>query len=162
MPRARRRLVGMWDGDPVGVDLKRPMLAFVGVSVLCAVLMLVSAGSGSAVLGLFHASKPISSGPAPTTRTVPEAASAASSQVVTVPAELTAHPVGQSVSDTTSTRATPRADSQAAQRPQTGTKADRKADRRADKAVDKVDRKADKAADKSRKKTDGAAAQAAR
>ncbi len=48
----------MWEGDPVGVDQKRPLVGFALVSVLCAVLMALSVGRGWSV-DLFHPGKPI-------------------------------------------------------------------------------------------------------
>ena len=36
----------MWEGDPVGVDPKRPLVGFALVAVLCAVLMTLSVGKG--------------------------------------------------------------------------------------------------------------------
>ena len=50
----------MWEGDPVGVDPKRPLVGFALVAVLCAVLMSVSVGKGYS-FDLFQPGKPIAS-----------------------------------------------------------------------------------------------------
>ena len=54
----------------MGSELKRPVWAFAVVSVLCAVLMIVSTGRVDAVLGVFDAPRPISA-PAPTALPTP-------------------------------------------------------------------------------------------
>src|SRR6478672_1554083 len=46
MTRPDWRLVNVWEGDPVGVDPKRPLVGFALVAMLCAVLMFLSVGRG--------------------------------------------------------------------------------------------------------------------
>jgi len=142
----------MWDGDPVGVDLKRPMWAFAIVSVLCAALMVASAGSGSALLGIFHASKPIASASPLSEPELRDAAPAASTAVV-LPPELTAHPVGQRPPGTAQADRTAVSGHQA-DRPATKTKATKQTTKKAGKSAGKANRKADHQAAKATRKAD--------
>ncbi len=52
----------MWEGDPVGVDPKRPLVGFAVVAVLCAVLMFLSMGRGWSV-DFLQPGKPIAPSP---------------------------------------------------------------------------------------------------
>jgi hypothetical protein len=82
----------MWEGDPVGVDQKRPLVGFALVSVLCAVLMALSVGRGWS-LDLFHPGKPIA---APDSRVEVDPEPPArpdGPRVVTIPAELEPQPL---------------------------------------------------------------------
>jgi hypothetical protein len=87
----------MWEGDPVGVDQKRPLVGFAVVAVLCAVLMGVSIGRGSAITELFGPGRPIA---APAEHTLGEPrgdATVPRPTPVAVPAELSAQPLGVAV-----------------------------------------------------------------
>jgi hypothetical protein len=82
----------MWEGDPVGVDQKRPLVGFALVSVLCAVLMALSVGRGWSV-DLFHPGKPIA---APDSLVEVDSEPPARSdepRVVAIPAELEPQPL---------------------------------------------------------------------
>ena len=169
----------MWEEEPVGVDPKRPLVGFALVAVLCAVLMTLSVGRGWA-LDLFHPGKPIAASAAGghLDRFAPAVAPPAEPAQMSIPAELSAQPLGvaaggpvpaQSVTQqlpaveddaeaaTTETTLVGKADRKADQ-------VDRKADRRADKAdrkddrrADKADRTSDKAAQKAQRTADKAA-----
>ena len=81
MAPADWRLISMWEGEPVGVDPRRPLLGFVLVAVLCAVLMTISVGRGFGV-DLVHPGKPIATPPVRTPVEPP-------ADVVVVPASVT-------------------------------------------------------------------------
>ena len=134
----------MWDRDPVVVELKRPVWAFAAISVLCAVLMIVSAGRVDAVLGVFDAPRPISA-PAPTSAPAPAVVLPDTSSVASIPEELTAAPVGGGTGSGALTQPTP-AVTPAAMPAKSRSAAE--ADRKADRAAAKTDRKADRAAAK--------------
>ena len=169
MDRRDARLPDMWDRDPVVVELKRPVWAFAAISVLCAVLMIVSAGRVDAVLGVFDAPRPISA-PAPTSAPAPAVVLPDTSSVASIPEELTAAPVGRGAGSGALTQPTPAAtpakplsaaktdrkvDRAAAKTDRTLAKAERKTDRaaaKADRTVAKAERKADRAAAKADRK----------
>ena len=95
MARRDWRLVSMWEGEPVGIDQKRPLAGFALVAVLCAVLMTLSVARGWG-LDIFHPGRPIAAAgqadaaphvrrhPAPTTDPAP----------VSIPTELSTQPLG--------------------------------------------------------------------
>src|SRR5688500_12159115 len=94
------RLESMWEGEPVGVDQKRPLVGFAFVAVLCALLMTISVGRGWA--DIFQPGKPIAAaalgGPAdgePAPVTQPSARE--DDAEISVPVELSAQPLGVSV-----------------------------------------------------------------
>src|SRR6478672_8031246 len=60
MTRPDWRLVNVWEGDPVGVDPKRPLVGFALVAMLCAVLMFLSVGRGYS-FDFIQPGKPIAS-----------------------------------------------------------------------------------------------------
>jgi hypothetical protein len=173
----------MWEGEPVGVDQKRPLVGFALVAVLCAVLMTVSVGQGWGV-DIFRPGKPIAA-PAEIRHRAPAHAGDArpvEHEKVTIPAELSAQPLGAAVPEPISKRvARATAQSQpevtrsedtqpeATQAPAPERRADRaaqRAERTAEKALTKLQRKADKAAAKAERKAareaEKAAAAAAR
>ena len=171
MAPADWRLISMWEGEPVGVDPRRPLLGFVLVAVLCAVLMTISVGRGFGV-DLVHPGKPIATPPVrtpveppadvvvvPASVTLPDGLSADPYAVVAsggpVPASASASE--ESASESTATESTPdtTVDTEA-------TTSSPKVERKADKAATKAERKADKAAAKAERKADKAAAKAAR
>ena len=96
MARRDWRLVSMWEGDPVGVDQKRPLVGFALVAVLCAVLMFVSVGRGFGLSDFVHPGRPIS---APVEHTPSERPAGPARQDVpaavpaAIPAELSAQPL---------------------------------------------------------------------
>ena len=149
----------MWDKEPVVVELKRPVWAFAAISVLCAVLMIVSAGRVDAVLGVFDAPRPISA-PAPTSAPAPAVVLPDTSSVASIPEELTAAPVGRGAGSGALTQPTPATTSATTSaatpaKPPSAAKTDRKADRaaaKADRTVAKSERKADRAAAKADRK----------
>ena len=83
----------MWEGDPVGVDPKRPLVGFALVAVLCAVLMSLSVSRGWSA-DVFGPGRPIAA-PAADDRLdrVPPPA-AVPAVPVTMPAELSTQPLG--------------------------------------------------------------------
>src|SRR5215213_1704045 len=93
MTRPHWRLVNMWEGEPVRVDPKRPLVGFALVAVLCAVLMTLSVARGSASFDLVHRGRPI----AVTLERTPvqrvSDAPAASTRVE-IPVELAPQPIG--------------------------------------------------------------------
>ena len=164
------RLVSMWEGDPVGVDQKRPLVGFALVAVLCAILMTLSVGQGWGV-DIFRPGKPIAV-PAEAVRLAPaQEQPTAERGAVSIPAELSAQPLGVAVSEPLSKRVA-RATAQSepdeqddAQSPAPERQADsaaQRAERKADRAAAKAQRKADKAAAKALRKADKAAAKALR
>ena len=103
MAGAGRRLVDMWDVEPVGMDARRPLWGFAAVTLLCAVLMVAEAGQSHVVLGLFHPATPIVAAvPDPVAPARPAAASGPG--VVSLPPELIVQPVGRSTAQATMTR----------------------------------------------------------
>src|SRR6478752_5762867 len=95
MARRHWRLVSMWEGDPVGVDQKRPLVGFVLVAALCAVLMFVSVGRGFGLSDFVRPGRPIA---APVERTPAEPPGSALKDVpaaipAAIPAELSAQPL---------------------------------------------------------------------
>ena len=170
MAPADWRLISMWEGEPVGVDPRRPLLGFVLVAVLCAVLMTISVGRGFGV-DLVHPGKPIATPPV-RTPVEPPADVVVVPASVTLPDGLSADPYAaavasggpvpasaseESASESTATESTPdtTVDTEA-------TTSSPKVERKADKAATKAERKADKAAAKAERKADKAAAKAAR
>src|SRR5688572_20791318 len=100
MTRPHWRLVSMWEGEPVGVDQKRPLVGFALVAVLCAVLMTASVGRGFG--DVFQPGKPIAAAaiggrldraPAPT----PQPSELADPAEISIPVELSAQPLGVAV-----------------------------------------------------------------
>ena len=81
----------MWEGDPVGVDQKRPLVGFALVAVLCAVLMALSVGRGWSV-DLFHPGKPIAAPESLGRVDREQPAHADEPHVVVIPAELAPQP----------------------------------------------------------------------
>jgi hypothetical protein len=148
MVTADWRLVSMWEGEPVGVDPRRPIVGFVLVAVLCAVLMAMSVGRGFGV-DLIRPGKPISSPPA-RAQAEPPAGAPAAQPTVSIPDELSSQPyavVGsggteetdaqqtEAQSEPTTDRAVTRAERKAAlERIRDAVKAQREADREAAKA----------------------------
>ena len=166
----------MWEGDPVGVDQKRPLVGFAVVAVLCAVLMGVSIGRGSAITERFGPGRPIAApaehtlggprGDAPVPRPTP----------VAVPAELSAQPLGVAVgspvvkrqgagssseSQTTGSEAAVPDPSAAGRTERNAERAAARAARLAGLAAVRADRLAAKAAAKAERTADKAAHQAA-
>ena len=96
MARRDWRLVSMWEGDPVGVDQKRPLVGFALVAVLCAVLMFVSVGRGFGLSDFVHPGRPIA---APVEHTPAERPAGPARQdgpaaiPAAIPAELSAQPL---------------------------------------------------------------------
>jgi hypothetical protein len=86
------RLVSMWEGDPVGVDQKRPLVGFVLVAVLCAVLMAVSVGRGFGFDDIVRPGRPIAA-PVERTPVEPPTDVVVRDTPVEIPAELTAQPL---------------------------------------------------------------------
>ncbi len=156
----------MWEGEPVGVDQKRPLVGFALVAVLCAILMTVSVGRGWA--DIFEPGRPIAAaalgGPADRAQapTPQPGALHDDDAAITIPVELSAQPLGVAVGSLVSrtSGATSGVESRTAESPTTlqTTLRVSMADRQADKAAVKAARKADKAA----RKADKAAAKAAR
>ena len=118
MAPADWRLISMWEGEPVGVDPRRPLLGFVLVAVLCAVLMTISVGRGFGV-DLVHPGKPIATPPV-RTPVEPPADVVVVPASVTLPDGLSADPYAivasggpvpasadESASDSTATESTP-------------------------------------------------------
>jgi hypothetical protein len=153
----------MWEGEPVGVDQKRPLVGFALVAVLCAVLMTLSVGQGWG-MDLFRPGKPIAA-PAELRHRAPVHADKTQPiphETVTIPAELSAQPLGVATPQPVSTRV---ARATAAQSPAPAPQADRaaqRAERKAEKALAKLQRKADKAATKAERKAAKTAAKAER
>ena len=155
----------MWEGEPVGVDQKRPLVGFALVAVLCAVLMTVSVGRGWG-MDIFRPGKPIAA-PAEVRHRAPVHAAEARSvarQTVTIPAELSAQPLGAAVPEPISKRvaratAQSQPDGQAATQSQAP---ERQADRATQRAERMATREADKAAAKAEREAEQAAAAAAR
>ena len=85
----------MWEGEPVGVDQKRPLAGFALVAVLCAVLMTLSVSRGWS-LDLIHPGRPIVTAgqaeKAPHDRRAAEPT--ADVTTVSIPVELSAQPLG--------------------------------------------------------------------
>jgi hypothetical protein len=154
----------MWEGEPVGVDQKRPLVGFALVAVLCAVLMTLSVGQGWG-MDLFRPGKPIAA-PAELRHRAPvhaDKAQPVAHETVTIPAELSAQPLGVATPQPVSTRVA-RATAQSpapAAAPQADHAAQR-AERKAEKALAKLQRKADKAATKAERKAAKTAATAER
>jgi hypothetical protein len=89
----------MWEGEPVGVDQKRPLVGFALVAVLCAVLMTISVGQGWGA-DIFRPGKPIAAPVEIRHRALaPAEAQAAEGAAVSIPAELSAQPLGVTVSE---------------------------------------------------------------
>ena len=83
----------MWEGDPVRVDPKRPLLGFALVAVLCAVLMSLSVSRGWG-FDLFKPGKPIASSMGGHGERVPAPAPDAAELVeVGFPVELSTQPL---------------------------------------------------------------------
>ena len=83
----------MWEGDPVGVDPKRPLLGFALVAVLCVVLMSLSVGRGWS-FDFLQPGKPIASSMGGHVERVPAPARDAAEPVeVGFPVELSTQPL---------------------------------------------------------------------
>src|SRR5918994_1057480 len=99
MTRPHWRLVSMWEGEPVGVDQKRPLVGFALVAVLCAVLMTVSVGRGWA--DIFQPGKPIAApaldGRADAPAQAPRPSALEDDAEISIPVELSAQPLGVAV-----------------------------------------------------------------
>ena len=172
----------MWEGEPVGVDQKRPLVGFAFVAVLCAILMTVSVGRGWA--DIFQPGKPIAAaalgGPAdgePATVTQPSAL--ADDAEISIPVELSAQPLGVSVgapvstetvatsgsrstagsgstsrSRTTESLASLRIAARETAADRTAARQGKVADRKAARQAEKVDRKAHRQAEKADRQAD--------
>ena len=92
MARRDWRLVSMWEGDPVGVDQKRPLVGFALVAVLCAVLMFVSVGRGFGLSDFIRPGRPIAA-PVERTPTAPPGGPMHQHVPAAIPAELSAPPL---------------------------------------------------------------------
>lgn len=172
----------MWEGEPVGVDQKRPLAGFALVAVLCAVLMTLSVSRGWG-LDLIHPGRPIVSAgqveksPHDRQQPAPTGGSAAAS----VPAELSPQPLGvatgavahaarsharpvraagRSVSVVRSTGGDEQAEAEPEAEPAAA--ADPRAERRAEREAAKAARKADREAAKAARKAEHEAAKATR
>ena len=135
----------MWEGDPVGVDQKRPLVGFALVAVLCVVLMTLSVGRGWGG-ELFHPGKPIAAPaagghldrvPSPSHQPVEPAA-------VSIPVELSAQPLAVAVGAPMAKKAVARPTAETETGPETVAQDSTRA---ADKAAAKAQRQADKAAE---------------
>lgn len=134
-----RRLVCMWEAEPVGVDPRRPLVGFALVAVLCAVLMMVTVGRGWGT-DVFGPARPLAA-PAADVRPSSAPTPPAAPTTVDIQAELSAPLLG----------AVPAGTVPAGSRP-TGT----------DKTARRAGRDADRDASKNNRKAHGAAAKAAR
>src|SRR5690349_15765882 len=92
MVRRDWRLASMWEGDPVGVDQKRPLVGFALVTALCAVLMSVSVERGFGLSDIVHPGKPIAA-PREHTPLEPPAEPLRQVAPAAIPAELSAQPL---------------------------------------------------------------------
>jgi hypothetical protein len=92
MARRDWRLVCMWEGDPVGVDQKRPLVGFALVAVLCAVLMSLSVGRGFGLDDLVQPGKPIAA-PVEHRPAAPAVEVVVEEAPVSIPAELSTQPL---------------------------------------------------------------------
>src|SRR5687768_9920832 len=84
----------MWEGEPVGVDPKRPLVGFALTAVLCAVLMALSVGGRGWSTGVFEPGRPIAgevTGDVLERAAVPAAVAAGP---VSIPVELSTQPLG--------------------------------------------------------------------
>jgi hypothetical protein len=161
----------MWEGEPVGVDQKRPLVGFALVAVLCAVLMTLSVGRGWGA-DIFRPGKPIAAPVEIRHSAVPpaEKAQAVESASVSIPAELSAQPLGVAVSAHQAKRVSRAAGTSRTQAAQPAEQDEAQAEKAAQGAADQAERSADKASDKASDKAereaereaDKAAAKAAR
>lgn len=152
----------------MGVDPKRPLVGFALAAVLCAVLMALSVGRGSASLDVLHPGRPIAA-PAERTPVEPPAEAPAVAAAVSIPAELSPQPIGVAVTSvrakrTTSATAAVGSETDDVQKaPEKATeKATAKAARKADRAAERVARKARREADRAEKAAEKAVEKAAR
>ena len=156
----------MWEGDPVGVDPKRPLVGFALVAVLCAVLMTLSVGKGWS-FDFLQPGKPIASSvgghveraPAPSPDAVARVEVGFPVQLSTAPLGITpaapvekqaaAKPAAGATEDEGSESAT----AQVEQDPEVApaTKADRKAEKsagRAERKLARLEARAERRADR--------------
>jgi hypothetical protein len=162
----------MWEGEPVGVDPKRPLVGFALVAVLCAVLMTLSVGQGWGA-DIFRPGKPIAV-PVEAVRVAPAQEQPREPETVSIPDELSAQPLGVAVPEPLAkrvARATAHTKSPApsVQAPPTQAQPDEPddaassaRDRQADRAAERAERKAHKAALKALRSTEKAARKAQR
>jgi len=165
----------MWEGDPVGVDPKRPLVGFALVAVLCAVLMALSVGRGWGT-DVFGPGRPIATPEAgQQLDRVPALPAPPLPSTVSIPAELRAQPLAVALSGPTPTQAPSPVDGAAGLQseadaevtPETAAMeveivAGPQAERAADKAGAKAERKAAKPTAKAARATDRAAIKAER
>lgn len=152
------RLVSMWEGDPVGVDQKRPLVGFALVAVLCAVLMGLSVGQGWGV-DIFRPGKPIAV-PAEAVHVAPAQVQPREPEMVSIPDELSAQPLGVAVPEPLSkriARATaqspaPPVPAPATQAPATQAQSDEQDEQADDAASSAPERQADAAAERAERK----------
>jgi hypothetical protein len=150
----------MWEGDPVGVDQKRPLVGFALVSVLCAVLMGLSIGKSSGI-DIFKPARPIAA-PAEHRAHEPARTSEREQQprVVSLPAELSPQPVG-SASGSLVVQRDDESSTTSLEVEETR-EVEESSEKGAGKAVEKAAAKAEKAADRAAAKAERDAAKAAR
>ena len=179
----------MWEGDPVRVDQKKPLVGFALVAALCAVLMGVSMGKGYGLGDVFHVGRPIT-GPAAAAAEAPRPAVQQAPMKVIIPAELSTPTLGSGGSAETSAphqeadgtevlsaamtgsdqdRTSAAPESAGATTDRDGAREQRKADREAareqrktERAAVREERKAERAAAREERKAERAAARDAR
>lgn len=164
------RLVSMWEGEPVGVDPKRPLVGFALVAVLCAVLMTLSVGQGWGV-DIFRPGKPIAV-PVEAVHVAPAQEQPREPETVSIPDELSAQPLGVAVPEPLSKRIARATAQSTSPAPPTQAQPDELADeadaassapeRQADRAAERAERKAHQAALKALRATEKAARKAQR
>jgi hypothetical protein len=98
----------MWEGDPVGVDPKRPLVGFALVAVLCAVLMTLSVGKGWS-FDFLQPGRPIASSVGGHVERAPVPSPDAAEPVeVGIPVQLSTAPLGSASAAPAKTRAAAR------------------------------------------------------
>src|SRR5829696_1228499 len=160
------RLVSMWEGDPVGVDPRRPLIGFALVAVLCALLMTLSVGRGWSK-DLFHPGKPIAGsvlGGHGTTAydRADRPTEAAEPAPVSIPAELSAQPLGVAAAKPATGSATTFAGDRSSDADRSARRDQRKADRAAARDQRKAERAAEQDATEATRQAEHDAAKAAR
>ncbi len=156
MTRPDWRLVTVWEGDPVGVDPKRPLVGFALVAVLCAVLMTLSVGKGWS-FDFLQPGKPIASSVGGHVERAPAPSPDAAEPVaVGFPVQLSTLPLGTAPAAAAETKAPARpagaSRSTAPAKAATDVKDDVKVEQTADRTSEKADRKAERAAARAERK----------